>query len=1117
MHTLSNHTQNHPLSDDEKCRKAMDLSQSFIIQAPAGSGKTELLIQRYMKALTHATHAPEQVLAITFTKKAAQEMKNRVLLALSTANDPKKTAHEQHTAQIAQALLKRSKQSKWSLLNQPQRLNIMTFDAYASYITRHRSNTDHQEQNLSPTPEQYYKQAALALMETQDDQTLQQHQIIVLKHLDNRLDRFVSLCCYLLSQREQWISHLIQAQSSPAFERLKQDIKHVTYAIRKQARDAWTTSDWKIAMQLWAYQCANQPQKFSQDDTKLCDLNHAPQSTWQQFASAWITQKKTWRQTVTNKHGFLAPSKQRSLQDKELAKDMKNQRHMLLKQLEKQPQVLAGLIDLMYAPDPDDLSNTTVLHSLSILLPRLVAQLKVIMAQEKTYDFTEISGQALQVLTDSEHKNNLALKLDQQLEHILIDEFQDTSMHQFRLIHAMLEGFTEDEGRSLFLVGDPMQSIYRFRQAEVGLFVHVAEHGISALRLNYLTLTHNYRSAPQVLNTINRIFSHIMPKYVNRNYAAIPYTPAKAMNQHSGSCHFHGLTHSRDLGELTRSIITAFLSQNPMDSIGVLGATRQHLAPIMQALDVADIPYHAKEMMSLNDNLSVRDVHILTCFYCQPDAPQHWLALCRTPWLGLKLDDIAAITHASQGKNRLDLLANNRIPGLSKPAEKQLKQLMPVLHYFITQRADRTLSEWIELFCETLGGVPICDFDPVKAYFDCLDKIPDAAFQLSTLNDMISALHYSKTPKQESNLHIMTIHQAKGLAFDAVILPGLEKTARHDTTPLIQWAEWLGQNQSHLVLSPMPAVGGHANATQRFLSRLNEQKNTYERQRLLYVAATRTRKQLHFIATLPEQDEQPAVKSPLRYLWPMLKDEWQIHTPDEGEFVNPSKQPNDEPDKQGEKTEHKTAMPFVIKSINRDKRPIHFPDQLPYKQHDLVSSAAALTQEQHAGNILHEVMQSIAEPYPLYSKNNIKQLTSHVNNAIKRLGLDQKSQLFILDLWSKTCLLLRDDSRLDWILKKHPEAKSEYAIESCVDKTLRTHIIDRFFWDETDECFWVIDYKTQQPWIGESVKSHKARLRNTYQTMMGHYVTLIQSMHPHKSIRWGLYGLCSGIWVTKDF
>ena len=123
-------------ADQDAREAALDVRRSFIVQAPAGSGKTELLIQRYLRLLATVDN-PEEILAITFTRKAAAEMQFRVLQALKAARlgDKAVAPHEHITADAAEAVLARDHELNWQLITNPGRMRIQTLDSLNAYST----------------------------------------------------------------------------------------------------------------------------------------------------------------------------------------------------------------------------------------------------------------------------------------------------------------------------------------------------------------------------------------------------------------------------------------------------------------------------------------------------------------------------------------------------------------------------------------------------------------------------------------------------------------------------------------------------------------------------------------------------------------------------------------------------------------------------------------------------------------------------------------------------------------------------------------------------------------------------------------------------------------------
>ena len=134
-----------------------------------------------------------------------------------------------------------------------------------------------------------------------------------------------------------------------------------------------------------------------------------------------------------------------------------------MEELREQLHAIRSLPEPTYTDEQWD-----ALDAIVKLAPQAVAELQVVFAAHGQADFIEIAQGAVRALGDESDPTDLLLSLDYRIRHILVDEFQDTSHSQYELLVRLTSGWEPGDGRTLFVVGDPMQSIYRFREAEVG-------------------------------------------------------------------------------------------------------------------------------------------------------------------------------------------------------------------------------------------------------------------------------------------------------------------------------------------------------------------------------------------------------------------------------------------------------------------------------------------------------------------------------------------------------------------------------------------------------------------------------------------------------------------------
>jgi len=181
--------------DLDQRQKALDTEKSFLVQAPAGSGKTELLIQRYLRLLSRVNY-PEQIVSMTFTRKAAEEMKKRILEALKNAENQKEpeSPHKRETWEHARRALQRDRDKNWRILKNPNQLKILTIDSFCAGLIRQMPIVSCGGGALDIMENAYvlYKQASKRILQMveKDDQVGERVRRI-LKHLDNSKTAFL--------------------------------------------------------------------------------------------------------------------------------------------------------------------------------------------------------------------------------------------------------------------------------------------------------------------------------------------------------------------------------------------------------------------------------------------------------------------------------------------------------------------------------------------------------------------------------------------------------------------------------------------------------------------------------------------------------------------------------------------------------------------------------------------------------------------------------------------------------------------------------------------------------------------------------------------------------------
>ncbi|NOY14086.1 MAG: UvrD-helicase domain-containing protein, partial [Deltaproteobacteria bacterium] len=205
------------IADQAERTAAIDPTRSFIVQAPAGSGKTELLIQRFL-ALLGRVERPQQILAITFTRKAAAEMRSRLLETLESAQgECPQEEHKKLSWNLARQALARDRQQNWRLLQNPALLSIQTIDSFNAGLVRKMPWLSRfgGVPELAEDADQLYLKAAENLLARLGREQPGNEQIaLLLGHLDNRMDALQQMLVDMLRKRDQWLRHLLGIKGS---------------------------------------------------------------------------------------------------------------------------------------------------------------------------------------------------------------------------------------------------------------------------------------------------------------------------------------------------------------------------------------------------------------------------------------------------------------------------------------------------------------------------------------------------------------------------------------------------------------------------------------------------------------------------------------------------------------------------------------------------------------------------------------------------------------------------------------------------------------------------------------------------------------------------------------
>jgi len=1121
-------------ADAEARAAALDVERSFIVQAPAGSGKTELLIQRYLLLLANVT-APEEVLAITFTRKAAAEMGQRVVAALqrAVAGQTPEQPHEQITHAAALAVLERDAAHGWALIENARRLRIQTLDSFCAGVVRQLPLTS----GLAAMPDiiesaaaaNLYRQAATATLDWLLEVTPAASAVErVLTHLDGNTALYVRYLSRMLQTRDQWLSITGTGeidQPDAVRRRLEDNVAAIVLRRLERLQERLSQVAPPELTSLAAY-AADNLLAAGKEEHAVCQLEGCDAlpgahrdslPAWRGIAELLLTKHTDpqWRKQVTVREGF--PPKD----DGQKADWMG-----VIQRLAEVRGLKKALHETRLLPDPhySDTQWQTLLDLFRVL-PLAVSELKRVFVQQSACDYTEVSMAAASALGKADAPSDLALLLDYRIQHLLVDEMQDTSLSQYRMLETLTAGWEAGDGRTFFCVGDPMQSIYRFRNAEVGRFVQTRDSGLAGMPLESLILRRNFRSGEHLVHWFNTVFGAVLPEQDDAERGAVAYSESAPVVAHEGkgSYELHPLPDAdvAEEGACTADLVETCLADSATEDLAVLVRSKTQLPELLAELRRRRIAYQAVEIDRLTDLPEIIDLLALARALSHRDDRAAWLALLRSPLIGFTWSDLHALVIDADDACVWDLLQDPaHIAPLSVEVRERLPAFLDELRRALRTGGLTTFRARVERAWFRLGGpASLATSDELAnayRFLDVLEKVERSGTleDPAELQQHLEDERVSSAGDDHSRVQVMSMHKSKGLQFDHVILPSLARRTRGGQKSVLSWLNLTAPDgRNDLVVSPVgPAHDLDRDPLHQFIEAAGQDSEQLELDRLLYVACTRAKRSLHLVFSVDVDEKDQSCKPPTRgsllsRLWPVLAPVVESSLGEQPAEGDRHDKKADGEDRHDAKTDDTVLVQPVLRRISTDWR---LPDPEPVSEGDSATDIGTAEEASEipfdwvgsvardSGTIVHRWLQRLAmrSPRPVRIDPD-DELTSF---WAKELGVSAADLPQVSMRVSSALNAMLADEKGCWILDGN--GYCELPLSGLWQGRVVSVVIDRILLD--GDTHWIIDYKTGTHEGGELETFVNSEVRR-YAQQLARYKALYCAHSDAPNVRCALY------------
>ena len=837
-----------PTADpDARARQAaVDPGQNIVLEASAGTGKTSVLVWRYINLLKAGVD-PANILAMTFTRKAAAEMRERIIRELKAA-----------------AARSEFDRARWNdVRDRLADISIGTIDAFCLSLLREFPL----EADLDPGFEMA-------------DETE------VPRLIDEALDR--SMRIFAAEARRDPDIALVLAQLGVSRTRLGLALlldrrlvawKALNRFLARGPQDLTAESVCRAAAAALQDVLASAPGGLTAFLTQgpvdhpryqllVADLrrvagagcsNAEIRAVLDRAGAHFLTAEGTPRRT-----GGIPPYRgDRDYRSIAHAKQHRSTVFEIAPQIERVLEVFTR--DL----------NAVLARGVRQMFAIALDQYRRALNERSVLDFSDVLQRALDLLRQMDEFSQSRFRLESRYHHVLVDEFQDTSRAQWELVSLLIQSWGEGLGLatepSIFIVGDRKQSIYRFRDAEVAVMQDAARYieGLRPTGNPRQSIRRSFRAVPELLEFVNDLFAEISQPSTRADdftYTDADRFPIDAAYERRRAV--LGIAVAEDIEQCAAAVgneIARIISEETVrdresgvaraatpGDVAILFRSRTSHREFQQALEARGIPAYVYKGLGFFDADEIKDVSALIRYLAEPNSDLRAAAFLRSRFV--RLSDAA-----------LARLAPRLASAIVDPAPPLMLDVLEPEDQKVLQHLRARVGAWLacvdrlppadlierilrdSAYAYELGGPRRQQaWENLKKMRGLVRRIQNRGYAtLKRIADHIDAL----TPGDESNaviealdaVNLMTVHAAKGLEFPIVFVVNLARGATGPPDPVRIIVDGQGD-------TPSVSIGPFVSETDE----AERDREKHETRRLLYVAVTRARDRLYLSSPLKE-------------------------------------------------------------------------------------------------------------------------------------------------------------------------------------------------------------------------------------------------------------------------